>query len=129
MVMLLILLGKNLVTEVRASASGSANAAGYQATLDRLARFEALEAIWLGIAAAQEGHVAALIDVEEYVRYIRDIVSAGTDCQSLINDAWDQTMPGRKRAFRPRIYCRFCARTDRRSKWTSRPICPASNAD
>ena len=34
------------------------DAAGYQATLDRLARLEAVEAIRLGIAAAQEGRVA-----------------------------------------------------------------------
>lgn len=33
------------------------DAAGYQATLDRLARFEAVEAIRLGIAAAEDGRV------------------------------------------------------------------------
>jgi prevent-host-death family protein len=33
------------------------DAAGYQATLDRLARFETAEAIRVGIAAAQDGRV------------------------------------------------------------------------
>jgi prevent-host-death family protein len=45
------------------------DAAGYQATLDRLARFEAVEAIRLGIAAAEEGRVRpareALADLQE----------------------------------------------------------------
>jgi prevent-host-death family protein len=35
------------------------DAASYQQTLDRLARFEAVEAIRLGIAAAEEGRVDA----------------------------------------------------------------------
>ena len=45
------------------------DAAGYQEILDRLARFEAVEAIRLGIAAAEEGRVRpareALADLQE----------------------------------------------------------------
>ena len=44
-------------------------AAGYQETLDRLARLEAVEAIRVGIAAAEEGRVRparqALADLQE----------------------------------------------------------------
>jgi prevent-host-death family protein len=45
------------------------DAAGYQETLDRLARFEAVEAIRLGITAAEEGRLRparqALADLQE----------------------------------------------------------------
>src|SRR5271169_6605341 len=45
------------------------DAAGYQQTLDRLARFEAVEAIQLGIAAAEKGRLKparqALADLQE----------------------------------------------------------------
>jgi prevent-host-death family protein len=45
------------------------DAAGYQSMLDRLARFEAVEAIRIGIAAAQEGRIApareALVALQE----------------------------------------------------------------
>ena len=51
------------------------DAESYQQILDRLDRFEAVEAIRLGIAAAEEGRVKpALVNAEEdHVRFICDV--------------------------------------------------------
>ena len=50
---------------------------GYQKILDRLERFEAVEAIRLGIAAAEEGRVKpALADAEEVASAVNGEQSA-----------------------------------------------------